>query len=398
MRLSNKQIGVGDVFIPKLAIKYVNNVLKSKRITYGPYSENLEKEFAKLHEVKYAIFCNSGTSALQVSLHALKKKYEWRDNDEVIVPALTFVATVNVVLRNNLKPVFVDVTPSYFDLDAKKIEKKITKKTKAIIPVHIGGHPAEMDKIMEIAKKYNLRVVEDSCETMFAKYKGKPVGSFGDMSCFSTYAAHIITTGVGGFICTSDPDLAVMAKSLVNHGRDKIYISIDDDKTNNKKQLFNIVQKRFNFIDAGYSYRATELEAALGLAQLKEWKKIIDKRIKNAAYLTEGLSDLSNSLKLPNPRKGVDHVYMFYPIVITGGKIKRDELIFFLEENHIETRYLLPLLNQPVYKKMFGDIENNYPVAKSISQNGFYIGSHTGLSKKDLDYTIFIFHKFFEKR
>jgi len=398
MKLHNKQIGVGDVFIPKLAIKYVNDVLTSKRITYGPYSENFEKKFAKIHDVKYAIFCNSGTSALQVSLHALKKKYGWHDNDEVIVPALTFVATVNIVLQNNLKPVFVDVNPLFFDLDFRKIEEKITKRTKAIIPVHIGGHPAEMDKIMKIAKKYNLKVIEDSCETMFAKYDGKPVGSFGDMSCFSTYAAHIITTGVGGFICTSNPELAVIAKSLVNHGRDKIYISIDDDKTNNKKQLFNIVQKRFNFIDVGYSYRATELEAALGLAQLNVSNKIINKRIKNAEYLTNGLQDLSDYLVLPKQRKNSNHIYMFYPIIIKINKIKRDELTFFLEENCIETRFLLPVLSQPVYKQLFGDIEDHYPIAKSISQNGFYIGVHPGLSKKDLDYVILIFHKFFEKR
>lgn len=393
---SVKQLGVGDVYIPALAKKYINDILKSKRITYGPFSENFEKTFAKIHEVKYAIFCNSGTSALQVSLHALKKRYKWNDGDEIIVPSLTFVATVNIVLQNNLKPVFVDVDPTYFDLDAKKIEAKINKKTRAIIPVHIGGHPAEMDKIMDISRKHNLRVIEDSCETMFAKYKGKPVGSFGDMSCFSTYAAHIITTGVGGLICTNDPELAVIAKSLVNHGRDKIYISIDDDKMEDKKQLFNIIDKRFNFVDVGYSYRATEFEAALGLAQLKEWKKLIYKRERNSLYLTHGLNNLSNYLILPKPRREAEHVYMFYPIIIKDKRIKRDDLVFFLEKNHIETRYLLPLLSQPVYKNLFGNIEDDYPIAKSISTNGFYIGCHTGLSKNDLDFIILNFQEFFK--
>lgn len=397
MELS-KQLGVGDVSISNLAKKYINKILDSKRITYGPFISDFEKEFAEIHGVRYAIFCNSGTSALQVSLHALKKRYKWRDGDEVIVPALTFVATINIVLQNNLKPVFVDVNPEYFDLDTRKIEEKLTKKTRAIIPVHIGGQPAEMDKIINIAKKYKLKVIEDSCETMFAKYKGRMVGSFGDMSCFSTYAAHIIATGVGGFICTNNPELAVIAKSLINHGRDGVYTSIDDDKNKNKKELFNIVERRFKFTDVGYSYRATEFEAALGLAQLKRWKRLISKRVKNATYLTEGLKDLSDYLSFPKIRKDSTHVFMFYPIIIKNSKIKRNDLTFFLEDNLIETRYLLPLLDQPIYRNLFGDIQKKYPISKYIAENGFYVGCHTGLSKKDLDYIIFVFHKFFDSR
>lgn len=391
------QIGVGDVEISPLARKYVNDVLDSGRITYGKFISGFEEQTARIHKVKYAIFCNSGTSALQVALHALKLKYGWHDQDEVIVPALTFVATVNIVIQNNLKPVFVDVEPNYFMLDPNKLEPAITSKTRCIIPVHIGGQSADMTPIMKIADKHALKIIEDSCETMFARYHDKPVGSFGDFSCFSTYAAHTLVTGVGGFICTNDMSLAVKAKSLVNHGRDGIYVKIDDDKNKKDRTLFQIVDRRFRFEDVGYSYRATEFEGALGLAQMKNWKKIVSKRKAHAAYLSKGLYDLQKFLQLPQIRAGSEHIFMFYPLVIIDSRIKRADLIYFLEKNLIETRFLLPLLSQPVYQKLFGNLENKYPVSKMIGQRGFYIGSHPGLTKLQLDYIIKKFHEFFKK-
>jgi len=392
-----QQIGVGDVVISPLAKKYVNQVLNSGRLTYGPFIQEFEKKVAKSHRVKYAIFCNSGTSALQVALHILKKVHGWKDGDEVLVPALTFVATVNIVLQNNLKPVFVDIERDYFGINPELITSKITTKTRAIIPVHVGGQSADMKPILQIAKEHNLRIIEDSCETMFAKYHGKPVGSFGDFSCFSTYAAHTLVTGVGGFICTSNVEYAVMAKSLVNHGRDGIYTAIDDDRIKNQKSLFNIVDRRFNFVDVGYSYRATEFEGAVGVAQISDKHKILAGRKRNAMYLSQKLKDLHKYLQLPKTRSGSEHIFMFFPMVIRSKKIKRSDLILFLEKNLIETRYLLPLLNQPVYRKLFGDIEDRFPVAKDINENGFYIGCQPSLTKKELDYVIGKFHEFFAK-
>lgn len=392
-----KQIGVGDASIGKLERKFVLDVLDKERLSYGYYHQRFEYEFAKAHNRKFAMFCNSGTSALQAGLHALKIKYKWKDGDEVIVPGITFVATVNIVIQNGLKPIFVDVEPDFFEIDPSKIEKAITKKTRAIIPVHIGGHPCDMDPILNIAKKHKLKILEDSCETMFAKYKGDPSGSWGDVACFSTYVAHILITGVGGFAATNDPELAVLIKSLFNHGRDKIYLSMDDDKVTDRKKLFNIVSKRFSFEHVGYSYRATELEAAIGYGQIKRYKNMIKSRKKNASYLTKGLSDLGKYLQLPTARKDTEHVFMFYPIVVKGG-VDRNDLVNFLEENLIETRYLLPLLNQPVYKKLFGDIEYKYPVSKHLNNNAFYIGCHTGITKKELDYIIKKFHQYFKDK
>ncbi len=396
-RVPNKQLGIGEVKIPPLAKEYIRDILKSKRLTYGKYSSEFEKRFAKIHQLKHAIFCNSGTSALQVSLHTLKKKYRWNDGDEIIVPALTFVATINVVLHNNLNPVFVDVEPDFYEIDPGKIEEKITQKTRAIIPVHLAGHPCDIEKVVEIAKKFKLIILEDSCESLFTRYKGKFVGTFGDISAFSTYAVSQLSTGIGGFICTNRGDLAAYARSLINHGRDNIYISIDDDKVDSKDKLARVIEGRFRFGDIGYNYKATEFEAALGLAQLKNWKESVKKRKANGFYLTQGLKDLSSYLMLSKTRKWGEHTYLFYPVIIIDRSVNRRKLVLFLEENMIETRYLFPTISQPIYKEFFGERQSDYPNAKYLSENGFFIGSHTGLAKKDLDFIIHKFHEFFKK-
>jgi perosamine synthetase len=198
MEKISQQIGVGCLEITDKEKRYVNKVLETGRLSYGPFLKRFEKEFAEAHGARFAIMVNSGTSALEMAVACLKDVYCWKDGDEVLCPAVTFVASSNVILANNLMPVYVDVDPRTYNIDPDQIEKKITKRTKAIMVVHLFGQPAAMDKIMRIAKKHRLRVIEDSCETMFAKYKGKSVGSFGDIACFSTYVAHILVTGVGG--------------------------------------------------------------------------------------------------------------------------------------------------------------------------------------------------------
>ncbi|MGC8622142.1 MAG: DegT/DnrJ/EryC1/StrS family aminotransferase, partial [Caldisphaera sp.] len=390
-------IGVGGLKITRADKKMVNKVLDSNRLSYGPYSKKFEEEFAKLHDSKFAIFTNSGTSSLHIAVAALKEKYSWSDGDEILVPAVTFIATSNVVLHNGLKPVFVDVDPDTFNIDPSKIEEKISERTRAIIPVHLLGLPADMDPIIEIAKKYKLKIIEDSAETMFAKYKGKAVGSLGDIGCFSTYVAHYIVTGVGGLNTTSDKDLAIRLRSLMNHGRDSIYISIDDDNNATDKQKFEeIISKRFRFVSLGHSFRATEMEAALGLSQLQRKDKIIDRRKAIAAKYLRGLSDLNEYLQFQKTPKGSENVYMLFGIVYKLGA--KTELVNFLEENNIETRDLLPLTNQPIYKKIFGeDLEERYPIAKMLNNQGFYIGCHQYITNRDVDYVVSKFHEFFKK-
>ena len=390
-----KNIGVGDLRLTKADKNAVLRVLNSNRLSYGPVTKEFESEFSRIHESKFAVFTNSGTSSLQIALSALKDKYGWNDGDEVIVPAITFVATSNTVIQNNLKPVFVDVERDTFNIDTTKIEEAITANTRAIIPVHLLGLPASMGPIMRIARKHRLRVIEDSAETMFARYKGKVVGSFGDIGCFSTYIAHYIVTGVGGMNTTSNSDLAVRLRSLMNHGRDSIYISIDDDATTDGGKLKEIIQKRFSFVSLGYSYRATEMEAALGLSQLKRKNEIVSRRKVIAAKYLKGLSDLGEYLQFQYTPPDRENVYMLFGVVSKSKQ--KVELVNFLEQNKIETRDLLPLINQPIYKKLYGNMEYKYPVANYLNNSAFYIGCHQYLANKDVDYVIRTFHKFFRR-
>lgn len=388
-------IGIGTVSINSEAKKSISKILDSNRLSYGYFTKKFESEIAKLHGRKYAIFLNSGTSALHVSLQVLKDKYNWQNGDQVLVPSVTFIATSNVVLHNNLKPVFVDVEGDYFGMDPAKIEAKVSKKTRAIMPVHLFGQSADMGPILKIAQKYKLKIVEDSCESMFVQYRGKPVGSLGDIACFSTYATHLVATGVGGIVMTDDADLAVRIKSYCNHGRDGIYLSIDDDDNKGPAELFKIVDKRFSFVHLGHSFRLTELEAAIGLSQLGNWKKILSKRQRNAYVLSKGLLKWSHFLQTPKVRSDSQHAFMLYPLIISNMKVDREKLVRHLELAGIETRYLMPLLSQPIYKRIFGDIIKNFPVATYLDRNAFVIGCHQDLTREDLDYMIGVFDDFF---
>lgn len=357
-----------------------------------------ESEIASIHGCRYGLMCNSGTSALQIALAALKERYGWQDGDEVLVPALTFVATSNVVLYNGLTPVFVDVEREFFDIDPRKIEERITPRTRAIIPVHIGGLPCDMTPILDIAQRRNLRTIEDSCEAMFVNYEGRPVGSFSDVACFSTYIAHIVTTGVGGLCTTNDPELLVSMKSLMNHGRDSIYIRCDDDEQAKESELFQIANSRFSFIRFGHSFRCTEMEAAIGLAQIEDRQPRMTRRQEAANRLTNGLMPFSNYLQLPRAREGAEHGFMFYPLAIIDPAVQRNDLILFLEARGIETRYLLPLISQPIYRKLFGNLDAQYPVAAWLNENAFYIGCHPEMSDDDIDYVIEQFRQYFGDR
>ena len=388
-----KRIGVGTVTLSEQAKKNVMEVLETGRLSYGPFLKRLEIEFAKIHHSKFGIMSNSGTSALHVAVQALKELHGWNDGDEVLVPAITFVATSNVVIHNNMKPVFVDVEKEYYGIDPGKIEEKITPRTRAIIPVHLFGMSCEMDKIMTIARKHNLKVIEDSCETMYATYNGKMVGSFGDIGCFSTYIAHLLVTGVGGINTTDNPEYAVKLRSLVNHGRDSIYISIDDVNGKSDEELKEIIDARFRFISVGHSFRVTEMEGALGVAQLENLPSIIEKRRKNAAYLIEKLRKFENNIQLPKIRSGAEHSFMMFPIVLKQEK--KQKLVGWLEANGVETREMLPLINQPIYQKLFAINEAEYPVAKWINESGFYIGCHQDVTREDMDYIIRIFSEYF---
>lgn len=389
------QIGIGSLEITDKEKEYVMDTLNKKRLSHGQYLTKLENSVASLHGCEYGVAVNSGTSALRIAVACLKETEGWKDGDEILVPAVTFIATSNVVISNGLKPVFVDVEPDYYNIDAKKIEEKITPRTKGMIIVHQFGLACDMDPIMAIVKKHKLKMIEDSCETMFVTYKGKPVGSFGDISCFSTYVAHIVTTGVGGVAITNNPEYAVILKSLANHGRDSIYINIDDDRTDDERKLFDIVERRFKFVRLGYSFRITEMEGAIGVAQLERRERTIKKRQENAQFLTENLKAFEPELQLPAIRSGCEHAFMMYPIVVRSKRFTKRDIVNFLEKNNVETRDMNPLINQPIYVKLFGNLEDQYPVARSINENGFYIGCHQEITLEERNYMAEKFREFF---
>jgi dTDP-4-amino-4,6-dideoxygalactose transaminase len=391
-----RQIGVGGLLISDYEKALVNEVLNSNRLTYGPMSKRFEREFASAHGCRFGLFMNSGTSALHIALAALKSRRCWSDGDEVIVPAVTFVATSNIVLHNGMKPVFVDVENDTYNMDPKKIEEKITPRTRAVIPVHLLGLPATMEPIQELAKKYDLAIIEDSCETMFAEYKGRRVGSLGNVGCFSTYVAHLLVTGVGGFAITDEPELAVDIRSLMNHGRDSIYISCSDDEDADSSRLEEIIEKRFSFVHVGHSFRCTELEAALGVGQIARADEILARRKEIANYFTAELSPYADALQLPTCPPDRTHSFMMYGLVLRHQPKK--QLVNFLEHSNIETRDLLPLTNQPIYQRLFGkELEDRFPVAKWINQSGFYIGCHSYMSDAEVEFVTETFHEYFAK-
>lgn len=391
-----REVGVGTLRISDKAKEYVKQVLDSNRLSYGPFLQKFEHDFAQIHDCQFGLTSNSGTSSLQVALQAMKLLHNWSDGDEVLVPAVTFVATSNIVLHNNMMPVFVDVDADYYEINPALIEAKITPRTRAIIPVHLFGQPCDMDPIIAIAKKYNLKIIEDSCETMFARYKGRSVGNLGDIGCFSTYVAHLLTTGVGGLNTTNNGEYAIAMRSLLNHGRDSIYISIDDDNNVSEARMKEIIAKRFTFQAIGHSFRITEMEGALGVAELETKDDMVIKRKANAAYLTQALKGLESYIQLPKIRPKTEHVFMMYPIVIKNEPKK--ELVQFLEKHGIETRDMLPLINQPVYKKLFNIVQGQYPVADWINNNGFYVGCHQNLGQEDLDHIATVMKLYFDNK
>lgn len=385
------KIGVGYASVTDLEKKYVMDALENERLSQGRYVAEFEKKFARLHDQEYGVMCNSGTTALQLALETLKEVDGWDENTEVLCPAITFIATSNACIHTGLKVKFVDVDPITYNMNPDEIENHITENTRCIIPVHTFGMPCDMKHIMEIARRHNLRVIEDCAEAHFAKVDGQTVGSFGDLSAFSTYVAHTITTGVGGIVCTNEGKYAEILRSLVAHGRactcERCIAS--DGKNVCPKRMQTDLDRRFMFVRLGYSYRVGEIEGALGLAQIERKDEIMGQRHANAKYLIEKLRKYEDDLQLPIHEDNVEHTYMMFPIVIKKeSNIERKNFVEYLEKHNIETRPMLPLLNQPVYIKKFGELENEYPVAQYIDSNGFYIGCHHGLTQSELDYIV----------
>lgn len=387
--LTARHVGTGTFQATPLMRRYVADVLNSGRISYGPYSRQFEQQFAALHGCQYGVLSNSGTSSLLVALQALKELHGWPDGARVVVPAVTFVATVNVVLQNRLMPVLCDVEPDCYGIDTTCLETMLRRhRPVVIIPVHTFGQPCDMSDIKYLAGWRAMKIIEDSCEAVAVGHKDKPVGAWGDIGCFSTYTAHLITTGIGGMSITNNPDYAKTMRSLVNHG-----LSYDD--LSGGDNGFTPVKTRRDFVfdRIGHSFRISEFEAALGLAQLETVNEMIMARRRNAAYLSDGLAFYQDRLQLPATRPNTGHSWMMFPLVCRQVGV-RNRLTRFLEQRSIETRRMLPLVSQPVYRGLWEP--DTYPVARWIEDNGYYCGVHQNLTQDDLDYIIQAHADFFK--
>lgn len=351
----------------------VDQVLESGRLSYGPLCRSFEREFAKAHGAEFGVLSNSGTSSLHVALQAMKELYGWADGDEVLVPAITFVATLNVVYHCRLTPVLVDVDPVYYAMNPELAKAAVTNRTRCILPVHPFGQGADMPALMDVAQWKGLKVLEDSCEAMGVKVGGRYVGSWGNVGCFSTYVAHIITGGIGGIGITDNPELAAKMRSLVNHG-----IELAELPTGESYDP-SFLARNFTFGSIGHSFRVTELEAALLLPQLDRLEEIVRARRGVAAAITAMLSPFRDRVQLPMVREFGQHAFMVYPLVLLNSE--KHEFMKFLRGHQIECRDMLPLTTQPCY-----DFDPSlYPVANNINRRGLYIGSHQEVSWGDVN-------------
>lgn len=355
------KINIASPQIGKEEIKAVTEVMKSGMLAQGPKVKEFEEKFAKFIGVKYAIATSSGTTALEIALRA----YGISAGDEVITTSFTFIASANSILYTGARPVFVDIEEETFNIDPNLIEKAITKKTKAIMPVHLYGQSCNMTKIMQIAKKHKLVVIEDACQAHGSEWRDKKAGSFGT-GAFSLYPTKNMTTGEGGMITTDSKEIYEKCNLIRAHGsKIKYYHDI-----------------------LGYNYRMTDIEAAIGIEQLKKLPKFNQLRIKNAKYLNKNLGKIGGII-VPEPVKDAMHVYHQYTIRITDEfPLKRDEVLEKLTEAGIGTAvfYPLPINEQKVYKDL--GYKANTPIVEKVSKEVLSLPVHPGLKQKDLIYIV----------
>jgi CDP-6-deoxy-D-xylo-4-hexulose-3-dehydrase len=372
----------------------------SMKTTMGEKVRKFEESFAKYIGTKYGIMVNSGSSANLLALSILSNPMFGSDRikpgDEIITPAVTWATTVYPIANVGAKPVFVDVNLRTYNIDADKIEQAITKKTKAIMPVHLLGYPSDMRKIKKLANKYDLYIIEDSCEAHGAEYFGKKVGSFGDIGTFSFFASHHITTMEGGMVVTNNKEIYEIGKAIRAFGW------VRDLASRAKyKRRFAAIDSRFLFINTGYNLRPTEVQGAFGMHQIKKLDGLIRVRIKTAQYWKRRLAPYSKYIMLPPDAKDFKNVYMTYPItVIKNGYFDKDDLVSYLEKRGVETRPVMAgnMVRQPVMKYIQHGVSGRLINSEYITENSFLIGNHQGIDEKKRKYVADVMIKFLDAK
>lgn len=354
-------IPVNEPVIPAQAKQYVLDALESGWISSaGKYIQEFEGAFARYLGVKHAITATSGTTALHLALAALGIG----PGDEVIVPDFTMIASAYSVLYTGARPVFVDVDREIYTIDPAQIADKITPRTKAIMPVHIYGHPADMDPILALARERNLAVVEDAAEAHGARYKSRLCGTMGTVNAFSFYGNKIITTGEGGMVTTDDDEIAARVRSL--------------------KDLSHSPAKRFVHEDIGFNYRMTNIQAALGLGQMAHIEEFLQKKQWMADRYAQGLQGI-RGLRLPVTKPWAKNVYWMYAVLIEDAfGMTRDDFKKQLQERGIDTRdFFTSCAMQPAIRSL-SPAQGPFPVTDDIAERGLYLPSGLALTEEQI--------------
>jgi dTDP-4-amino-4,6-dideoxygalactose transaminase len=389
----------GTISIPPRAKELVLEILETRRVSSGKYVRQFEAHFAELLGMKQAVALSSGTDADILALAVLHDFGAHRD-DEVIVPALSFVATGNAVIHAGFQPVFVDIDRKTLNIDPEKIEAAITAKTRAIMPVHLMGKPAEMDAIMALAQKHHLYVVEDAAEAHGAMYKGRQAGSIGHMGAFSLYVAHIITTVEGGIVATDHEEFAEILISLRSHGRAcKCSQCVLNTSQSYCPKRFDTADRediRFIFERIGYSAKMNEFEAAIGLGNLENYQDIVKKRHDNLLYVLERFDRFSPYLATIREESWERIGPHAIPIIIQEeAPFSRADLTKYLEEHGVETRTLFASMpTQCPGFAYLGHQLGQFPNAEYIGKNGIHIGVHHDLDLDDMQYVLEVLDNF----
>ena len=374
-------------------------VIKSKQLTLSKNTFKFEKSFTNKINTKFSLMVNSGSSANLLAFQCLINPYRKKrllSNSEVIIPSLCWSTSLWPIIQSNLKPVFVDINKDTLNIDIDDLEKKITNKTKAIMLVHVLGNCCDMDRLMKIKKKYNLVLIEDTCESLGTKYNDKYLGTFGEFSSFSFYTSHQISAGEGGMICCKDKKDYEIIKSLRSHGWSRG--TSFENKYKNSKTL----NKKFIFFNSGFNLRPTEVSAAIGFNQFKRLEKMKKSRNLNRKKIINAFKNskiLNKSINFFQPNKKVKPSWFGLPIRF-NSKTKLNEILLKLEQSGIETRPIISgnFTKQPAAKiyKLVNNIK--FKNTDEIYNSSFFIGLPTKpIKKKKIEILIKIFEKIFKK-
>ncbi len=408
------KINYASIIYDEKEIINLVNIALDARFAAGAVAHEFEKKLAEFLGVKYCLLTNSGSSANLLAISALTstklKDRRLKPGNEVITAACGFPTTINPIIQNNLVPVFVDIDISTCNIKADMIEEAISERTKAIFVAHTLGNPCEIDKIMKICVENDLFFIEDNCDALGSRYNGRYTGTFGHISTLSFYPAHHITTGEGGAVVTNSWELKSIIKSYRDWGRD-CWCDPGQDNSCGKRFDWNLGElpygydHKYIYSHFGYNLKATEMQAAIGLAQIEKLPFIIEARKRNWQALREGLSDLSDFFSFQDPTPGSDPAWFGFLIIVKENVgFTRNEIVEYLEKKNIQTRMLFAgnILRQPCFDELrkkkegyriVGDLLNT----DIIMKNGFWIGVHPGMKKEMIEYIVESIHEFCKK-